>query len=446
MSLRLRIAVGIVLLAAFVTVGIWAVSSRAILRPFAHQVFDAFLDQAVYVAERVEAGEDPEVLGERLGMQVRMIDDLRELPRHGRGFGRHRRGHPPRRSDGIVPERGGEAFGQPAGRGFPPGFRLIEREGRRIAFPPGPRNRLIIETEQGWVGMRRDLDLERPQRQLRWVLLALGIVVLLVAGGLATAAVRPLTRAREGMERIAAGDMAHRLDERGPDELQRVARAFNRMADRIDTLLRTERELMAGMSHELRTPLARLRLETELLRDAGAPAKRVDAMEGDLEELDGLIGQLLHLSRLQLGHQRLAEEPVDLLTLAESAREAADLAGHDVAITGEGGTVHADPVLLERVVLNLLQNAGRYAPEGTRVVVRVDAPRIVVEDEGPGVPEASLPRLFDPFWRAEGSRARETGGLGLGLMFVRQIVELHGGTVVAANRPEGGLRVTVDLA
>ncbi|MBW2258001.1 MAG: two-component sensor histidine kinase, partial [Deltaproteobacteria bacterium] len=220
---------------------------------------------------------------------------------------------------------------------------------------------------------------------------------------------------------------------------------FNRMADRIDGVLRTERELMAGMSHELRTPLARLRLELELFRDEGAPEKRIRAIEGDIAELEGLIGQLLQLSRLQLGEQPLEVTQVDLKALVERARDTASLQDHPVSVEGPGGQIQGDAELLHRVLVNLLQNAGRYAPSGSRVVVTVRGGEVTVEDEGPGVPEDQISRLFDPFWRAEGSRARATGGLGLGLMLVRQVVELHGGTVRAENRPNGGLRVMVSL-
>lgn len=397
MSLKARLALGILGLVALAILLVGAGSSRAILTPFAAQVFDAFVDQALYVADRVEAGEDPRVLGERLGLEVRWMR------------------HPP--------------------RGRRRELTVVERGGRTLAFPPGPRNRLIVQTDRGWIGIRRDLDLDRPQRRLGLVLLLVGLLAVGVAMALASSAIRPLTTAREGMERIASGDLRHRLDERGPEEIARVARAFNRMADRIDGLLRTERELMAGMSHELRTPLARLRLELELLRDAGASEKRVAAMEGDLEELDTLIAQLLQLSRLQLGERTLDVRPVDLRALAER------VARDGVTVQGPGGVVQGDAVLLERVLVNLVDNALRYgAPP---VTVRVAAPEVVVEDAGPGVADTS--RLFDPFWRGEGSRARATGGLGLGLMLVRQVVELHGGTVTAENRPEGGLRIRVRL-
>lgn len=420
MTLRARLALGIVLLVVLATALIWGVTSRAVFRPFASQVFEAFVAQALDVADRVEAGEDPEAIGRQLGLQVELVD------RPGRHRAERLRGPGP-------------------GRDLPPGFSMLEREGRTLGFPPGPRDRILVRTSRGWVMVHRELDLDRPQRQLRWLLALIGVLVLMVAVFLARAATRPLLTAQMGMDRIAEGDLAHRLPEEGPPELVRVARAFNGMADRIDGLLRTERELMAGMSHELRTPLSRIRLELELLRDEGAADTRVTAMQADMDELEALIAQLLQLSRLQLGDHRIEPAEIHLPDLVDRAVQTAALTSHEVDVVGTGGQVRGDPELLHRVVVNLLQNAGRYAPTGTRVRIGMDGPVLVVEDEGPGVDPDQLPRLFDPFWRAEGSRARHTGGLGLGLMFVRQVVDLHGGSVRAENRVGGGLRVIVSL-
>ena len=437
MSLRVRLALGILALVVLTTLLMWGVSSHGVLRPFARQVFNAFVDQGVYVAERVEAGEDPAQLGKRLGIEVRLIE-----PGSGPGMG---------------PQRGlGQGYGhrpgwrlraiEEASRGAgPSGATVLQRDGHVVVVPPGARNQLFVRTRRGWVHVERTLDLDRPQRLLAWFLLGLGAVVLAVAVALAGVATRPLTAAQVGMERIARGDLDHRLDEQGPDEIVRVARAFNHMADRIEGLLRTERELMAGMSHELRTPMSRLRLEVELLREEGASSKRTDAMEGDLTELDALIGQLLQLSRLQLGERTLDRGDCDWNTLVDRALETVDLSRHELVRRGPGGTFSGDADLLLRVAVNLLQNVARYAPAGTRVTVSAEGPRLVVEDEGPGVPEEQLPRLFDPFWRAEGSRARATGGLGLGLMLVRQVVDLHDGEVHAQNRVGGGLRVEVTV-
>lgn len=215
-----------------------------------------------------------------------------------------------------------------------------------------------------------------------------------------------------------------------------MARAFNGMASRIAGLLESERQLLAGVSHELRTPLSRLRLELELLRDGGADSRRVDAMEGDLLELDDLIEQLLAVSRMQLGQRPVTPEWTDLKGLADEAVALAKVEG--VSVYGEGQR-SVDAGLMLRAVVNLLQNAGRYGAPPIELVVGADA--IEVHDRGPGVTEAQLAQLFTPFWRAEESRSKATGGLGLGLMLVEQVARLHGAEARASLRTGGGLTV-----
>lgn len=406
MRLSTRVSAGILVLVAVSTLAIWTMTMHGILHPFARSVFLAFQDEAVFVAERVDAGEKPVQVGEDLGLRVwRVKGEPREAFR-----GRRHRGP----VEGEV------------------------RDGREILSRAGPRNVILVNTDHGWIGVSRDLDLERPGRHFGVALLAGLLASLLAAWALGRASVRPLQTAQRGMDRIAAGDLEHRIPEEGPLEIARMAASFNTMADRIDTLLRTERQLLAGVSHELRTPLARLRLELELLRDSGAATKRMDAMEGDLVELDGLISQLLTLSRMQLGDTPLSLQDTALRALVDEAISVAQLPA--VAVLGEAQR-SVDPALMVRAVVNLLSNAERYGGAPIEVVLSSD--RLVVQDRGPGVADSDLEHLFDVFWRAEGSRARKTGGLGLGLMLVKQVAELHGATVQASNREGGGLAIAI---
>ena len=203
---------------------------------------------------------------------------------------------------------------------------------------------------------------------------------------------------------------------------------------------------MAGISHELRTPLTRLRLEVELLRDMGtASASRLDAMEGDLGELDQLIGELLEISRLDLGRESLVMGPTDLRAVAEEACERMPLDAHEVTVEGTGAAIEGDHARLVRVVTNLLQNAGKYAPEGSPVTVRVDGHSLEVADRGPGVPPEDLDGIFSAFHRVDRSRSRKTGGLGLGLMIARKVARGHGGELSARLRDGGGLVVQLLL-
>jgi signal transduction histidine kinase len=244
---------------------------------------------------------------------------------------------------------------------------------------------------------------------------------------------------------MAEGDLGHRLPEQGPKELQDAARGFNRLAERIDGMLRREKELMAAISHELRTPLTRMRLELELLRDSGASESRIAAMEGDLIELDELVGELAELSRLELGAARLTLEPIGARALIEEAARRVPLAEHRLEVSGDGFMLQGDRRLLLRALENLLRNVGRYTPPGTVAKIVAQGRELIVEDEGPGVSADALARLAEPFFRVESSRSKATGGLGLGLFIARRVAEVHGGQLIAEARPGGGLRVRLRL-
>jgi signal transduction histidine kinase len=400
-TLRRYIALAIVAVVGATVLLSWVLTSGAVLRPLAREVHQEHLETAVYIAEQVEQGQDPEELGRALGLSARFIE-----------------GPPP---------------DAPSGRRWGP--HSTEYEGRPIHYPPDRRNVIGVRTEAGWIAVRRELDLGRPGRRLLPALLLVGLAVVGVAGALGRLAVRPLDTVRVGMDRIAGGDLDHRLQvRRGPAELREVATTFNAMADRLEGMLRAEKELMAGVSHDLRTPLTRLQLELALLEDQ-AP-ERVEAMRADLDELDGLIEQLLQISRLELGQIDLDPRPLDLHQLALEA-------GPD-EVLGQAFELDGDPSLMVRALSNLVQNARRHAP-GAPVRIRFEGRALLVEDEGPGVPEAQRERLFEPFYRVEGSRSRTTGGSGLGLMIVRQVVRLHGGKATAEPGPAGGLRIRLEF-
>ncbi|MCB9763468.1 MAG: HAMP domain-containing histidine kinase [Alphaproteobacteria bacterium] len=410
MSLRLRLTLAIVLLVT-VTLGLaWAITGRAVLRPLTREVFQDYMRQSMYVAHKIDEGVDPDVLEGELDLRIR----VEEAP-------------------------------PPPPPGHPDAVDRRTIRGREVVYHRGPRNWIAVRARSGWVIVERDLDLDRPGRRGALALLIIALGVTGVAVWVAGRATRPLRTAQAAMERIAEGDLSHRLEVASPPELAAAARSFNTMVDRVEGMLRREKELMAGISHELRTPLTRLRLEMELLRDAGVSEKRVAAMEGDVAEIDRLVGELLQISRLELGQQTLHTRRKNLRALVDEVVEAVPLPKHTVEIEGEGVEVEVDPALLQRAVGNLLRNAGRYTPAGTTVTLILDGPTLTVADQGPGVPEEALPRLFEPFFRAEGSRAKATGGLGLGLMIVRQVLELHGGTATAWNRPGGGLAVKLSL-
>lgn len=392
----------------------WFLTGRAVLEPFAKEMVRAHVQQIVFVAQEIEEGANPDRLATRLGLEL----ELRKRP--PRLVRRAMRGH----------------------------SRDCRREpvpGRTVVGCRGPRGGVAVETSKGWLIARRALDPHAPKRRVLTVLVTVTIAVLLVSVFLAGWVTRPVRASVTAMERIAGGDLGHRLPDGMSGEVGEVARAFNRMADRVSSLLEAERSLMASISHELRTPLARLRLEVELLRDRDVPSRRLDAMEGDVNEIDKLIGEVLESSRLSIGDRPLARVEIQLRDIIEEALGQVDLPDHEVRIEGEGGRVLGDPARLRRVARNLLENAGKYAPADSVIEVRLEPSGFAVADRGPGVPEHELPKLFEPFFR--GTRGRDSGatGYGLGLMITKQIVEIHGGRIAVANRAEGGLEARVEL-
>ncbi len=264
---------------------------------------------------------------------------------------------------------------------------------------------------------------------------------------------RHLRRMSQSMNRIAAGDLDHRVSERGRDEGAAMARSFNAMADKVQGMVTGQRELMAGVSHELRSPLTRMKVSLAMLREENRGGSRVEALEQEVDALDELVGELLLASRLEL--QGLAQsETVALgeLCLAAWQRVAAEAGDQgvrlDLTARARDARLTVDRRLFERILGNLFENAVRYAGKG---VVTVDAEnpgsgyRVTVEDQGPGVAEPDLARLFEPFFRADRSRARSTGAEGLGLMIVRRAMEAHGGSASAQRGSTGGLRVVLRL-
>jgi signal transduction histidine kinase len=222
-----------------------------------------------------------------------------------------------------------------------------------------------------------------------------------------------------------------------------VAVSFNRAAERIEALVRSNQSLLANASHELRSPLARLKMAVAMLEEA-APAQRGklrDEIHANIAELDALVEEVLLASRLDAARGAVARDPVDLLPLAaeEAARVQAEAGGDPAVVPG-------DERLLRRALRNLLENARRYGGGTVELVVRNGPVTVEVDvlDRGPGVPEAYRERIFEPFFRLPGHAERE-GGVGLGLALVRQIAAAHGGSVRCTARAGGGSCFTLCL-
>jgi two-component system sensor histidine kinase BaeS len=257
---------------------------------------------------------------------------------------------------------------------------------------------------------------------------------------------RPIERLAEAADKVAADGPAERVPETGPAELQRLASAYNAMADRLDEQEALRREFIVNASHELRTPLTNLQGYLEALRDG--------VIEPDPKVFDSLREEVDRLSRLAASLDVLAAapwaamraEPVEV-DVAAAARTATDLVAPALARRGVELSIDAvgpararvRPDALAQALANLLQNAERYTPDGGRVTVaarRVPGGgggtavvEVAVGNSGPGIPPEALPRVFDRFYRVEPSRDRARGGAGIGLAIVRQLVEADGGEV-----------------
>ena len=277
----------------------------------------------------------------------------------------------------------------------------------------------------------------------------IGLVVTLVVLFLAIAlgaypVVRRLTRRLEalqrGVETFGAGQLSHRVDAGGNDEVAALAGSFNAAAQRIEVLVQAHRSLLANASHELRSPLTRMKMALSLLGSAGPDARlRLQAeIEQNIRELDALVEEVLLASRLDAPHDPDAPTARDAVALLPMAAE--EGARVNAAVGGDDVTVPGDERLLRRALRNLLENAHRYGgSEALEVDIRRDAGAVQLRvcDRGPGVPEAQRERIFEAFYRLPG-HAEQAGGVGLGLSLVRQIAHAHQGTVQCEARDGGG--------
>lgn len=280
----------------------------------------------------------------------------------------------------------------------------------------------------------------------------------LVCWSLARYISKPLERLQSSARSLAAGNLEARVGEEFSsrrDELGVLARDFDTMSDHLRTLIASKEDLLRAMSHELRSPLARLRVASGLARRPQADIiKQLDRIELEAERLDTLIGQMLQLSQLRAAKPTLPLEPIDLTSLlsevVEDARLEASAADKSVDwVAGESLWLNGDHDLMRSAIENVLRNAVRFTKPDSAVAVSLhrenDQVLTVIEDHGPGVPEAELARIFEPFYRVAESRDRDSGGTGLGLAIAARVISLYNGQVRALNATTGGLRVEIRL-
>lgn len=294
-----------------------------------------------------------------------------------------------------------------------------------------------------------DVNLALKMEAVRYVIVALALLVPVALWS------RSHWQGLQKLSRVADEFGAGRLSARArmprSASIYPLAERIDHMADRIEELLVSQKNLLHSVSHELRTPIARLEFALELLdAKAGDPAlrQRIAAMEGDVRELNDLVNELLGMARLD-SEQALRRETVDVAGLLEGAAAALPPGPQALSVAAgqDLGTIDADPRLLGRALSNLLRNAQKYAAASIRLSAAREDGRllIAVEDDGPGIPEEERERIFEPFYRLDRSRDRATGGFGLGLSIARKAVLLHGGSLRVEESDLGGARFVIAL-
>jgi signal transduction histidine kinase len=316
------------------------------------------------------------------------------------------------------------------------------------------RGRIVLRSDDGsMIGVYAP---NRPGFPWSYVL-PLGAMILVLVGiasvWFSRRLAQPLDQLANAARRFGAGDTAARANLMLADEVGDVGRAFDEMADRTATVLRSQRQLMGDVSHELRTPLARIRVALELAAEDPVAAGDVLSDVGtDLDEIDQLIGDILTTARLDGDHAKIDREATSVTELADRATRRFQARHPRRTIErsqSDDRAIQCDPLLLRRAIDNLLDNAAKYSDADTPVTLAIQpngkSVSFEIVDRGIGMTAAQLDLAFTPFWRADDSRTRKTGGVGLGLALARRIARAHGGDVTLSSRPGHGTTARLEV-
>jgi signal transduction histidine kinase len=296
-----------------------------------------------------------------------------------------------------------------------------------------------------------------PDRPHVWTFLPFYFLVIGVSVVLCWLAwagvVSPIRRIAGTIALFGRGSLSIRVATQRQDEIGQLGRSFNQMAERLERLIVSERRLLRDISHELRSPLARLKVAVKLARTSANSKAALDRIERDVDRISSLVADLVEIGFIESGDSiperavLRAGEIVD--EVVRDCQVEAEMRGCRIAVSGQlEGAVAGSRELLRRAVENVLRNAIRYSPEQATINVTMTEDArgavIAVRDYGPGVPEDTLTRIFDPFFRVEEARDAKGGGSGLGLSIAKQAVHAHGGTISAENESPG-LRVQITI-
>ncbi len=363
--------------------------------------------------------------------------------------------------------------GPPPPRGWRTVFWVVDQNnnvlvGPRTLVPEEGNRRAIVVNQKtvGWViaspverlTRNTDINFDRQQRRTSWLIVALAtLLAALATFPLARGLLAPVKRLVEGTHKLASGDFSTRVTTGSQDELGRLARDFNLLASTLEKNQQMRRDFMADISHELRTPLAVLRGELEAIQDGVRKftPDSVASLQAEVGTLTKLVDDLHQLSMSDEGALAYQRTPVDVVSLLEIAagafreRFASRNLNLLLDLQSTSGRVFGDADRLMQLFNNLLENSLRYTDSGgqTQIQAITREGKLILRfaDSAPGVADEQLPRLFERFYRTEGSRNRASGGSGLGLAICLKIVEAHGGAIHAGHSPFGGVSITVEL-
>jgi len=433
----------------FASIGVAMVVTLTAAVYVSYGLASATFDQVNIEGREPIIREAAEVLAERgeRGLRVWLRDQAREAPRHILLL--------------VVDENGRELLGRAMPREV---MRLLDRRPPRGGRPPNLRPIQLTPDLVAPDGEEYRLLFTRPLFTVFGVLtwpgtrLAVMTIAILVAAVTSLLLARylsaPIVRLQRASRALAAGVLETRVgspSNQRSDEVGILARDFDTMAERIQALVTDKDTLLRDVSHELRSPLARMRMALALAQRRANDAAQPDLsrIEKAAEQLDELIGQILTLARLRT-QEPPKREPLPLDELVTDVLDDARFEHPDAQIefhTDGPVVVLADKRGLRSAVDNVVRNALSYAGADGPIEVRLersdDGFVLRVRDSGPGVPEEDLTRIFEPFFRGDGSRDHRTTGQGIGLAITARVMELHGGQVTAANRADGGLEITL---